>query len=123
MKITKDAYDMATASAKEADVPLILVGSKGVITDVMISPTEAEFDTSAGMLPSMMPAGIRRYGKIITKTDKDLEAGYNLIEEGGQWKFVDDSGNDVSVEIVDTPPEDEKSDEILESLDEEDAET
>ena len=123
MKITRDAYDMATASAKEADVPLILVGSKGVITDVMISPTEAEFDTSAGMLPSMMPAGIRRYGKIITKTDTDLEAGYNLIEENGQWKFVDDSGNDVSVEIVDTPPEDEKSDEILEGLDESDAET
>ena len=114
---------MATASAKEADVPLILVGSKGVITDVMISPTEAEFDTSAGMLPSMMPAGIRRYGKIITKTDTDLEAGFNLVEEGGQWKFVDDSGNDVSVEIVDTPPEDEKSDEILEGLDESDAET
>jgi hypothetical protein len=122
MKITRDAYDMATAAAKETDVPLILVGNKGVITDVMISPKEAEFDTSAGMLPSMMPAGIRRYGKVITKTDMDLEAGYNLIEEGGQWKFVDDSGNDVSVEIVDTPPEDEKSDEILEGLDETDAE-
>ncbi|HEY3423030.1 MAG TPA: hypothetical protein VGK13_07695 [Methanocellaceae archaeon] len=122
MKITRDAYDMATAAAKETDVPLILVGSKGVITDVMISPTEAEFDTSAGMLPSMMPAGIRRYGKIITRTDTDLEAGYNLIEENGQWKFVDDSGHDVSVEIVDTPA-DEKYDELLEGLDETDAET
>jgi len=103
-------------------VPLILVGSKGVITDVMISPTEAEFDTSAGMLPSMMPAGIRRYGKIITKTDTDLEAGYNLVEADGGWKFVDDRGQDASVEIIDTPPEDAKSEELLEDIDDEDTE-
>ena len=101
---------------------MILVGNKGVITDVMISPTEAEFDTSAGMLPSMMPAGIRRYGKIITKTDQDLEAGFNLIEADGQWKFVDDNGSDVSVEIIDMPPEDEKSEPLLEGLDDKDAE-
>ena len=122
MKITRDAYDMAIASAKETDVPLILVGSKGLITDVMISPTEAEFDTSAGMLPSMMPAGIRRYGKIITKTDTDLEAGYNLIEANGQWKFVDDRGQDASIEIVETPPDDEKSEVLIDGLDETDAE-
>ena len=123
MKITRDAYDMAIASAAEADVPLILVGEKGLITDVMISPSEAEFDTSAGMLPSMMPAGVRRYGKIITKADSDLEAGYNLVEESGQWKFVDDEGHEVRVEIVDTPHEDEKPERLLEGIDEEDDET
>ena len=122
MKITVDAYEMAVTAAKEADVPLILVGSKGLITDVMVSPRESEFDTSAGMLPSMMPAGIRHYGKIITKTDSELEAGYNLIEENGQWKFVDDHGRDVRVDIVPAEPEDEKSDEMLEGIDEDIAE-
>ncbi len=36
----------------------------------------------------MMPAGVRRYGKVITKNDKDLEPGYNLVEKtapGSSW--------------------------------------
>jgi hypothetical protein len=100
MKITEDAFEMAKAAAKDSEVPLWLVGEKSTITDVMISPGRQEFDTSAGMLPSMMPAGIRRYGKVITKDDKDLEPGYNLVEEKGDWKFVDADGKELSVRVV-----------------------
>jgi hypothetical protein len=100
MKITEDAFEMAKAAAKDSEVPLRLVGEKSTITDVMISPGRQEFDTSAGMLPSMMPAGIRRYGKVITKDDKDLEPGYNLVEESGDWKFVDAEGKELPVRVV-----------------------
>ncbi len=100
MKITEDALEMAKASAKESEVPLWLVGEKSTITDVMIAPERQEFDTSAGMLPSMMPAGVRRYGKVITKDDKDLEPGYNLVEEDGRWRFVDEDGRELSVRVV-----------------------
>lgn len=100
MKITEDALEMAKASAKDSEVPLWLVGEKSIITDVLISPEQQEFDTSAGMLPSMMPAGVRRYGKVITKNDRDLEPGYNLIEKDGAWEFVDEDGKPLSVRIV-----------------------
>lgn len=100
MKITEDAFETAEASAKESEVPLWLVGEKSTITDVMIAPERQDFDTSAGMLPSMMPAGVRRYGKVITKNDKDLEPGYNLVEENGNWKFVDDEGKELFVRVV-----------------------
>ena len=100
MKITEDALEMAKASAKDSAVPLWLVGEKSTITDVMISPERQEYDTSAGMLPSMMPAGVRRYGKVITPTDKDLEPGYNLVEEDGGWKFVDGDGKELPVRVV-----------------------
>jgi hypothetical protein len=100
MKITEDAFEMAKAAARESEVPLWLVGEKSTITDVMIAPERKEFDTSAGMLPSMMPAGVRRYGKVITKDDKYLEPGYNLVEQDGSWKFIDDNGNELPVRIV-----------------------
>lgn len=100
MKITEDAFEMAKASAKESGVPLWLVGEKSTITDVMIAPKRQEFDTSAGMLPGMMPAGIRRYGKVITKDDKYLEPGYNLVERDGAWKFVDENGDELPVRVV-----------------------
>jgi hypothetical protein len=100
MKITEDALEMAKAAANESRVPLWLVGEKSTITDVMISPERQEFDTSAGMLPSMMPAGVRRYGKVITKDDKDLEPGYNLVEENGAWKFLDEDGKELPVRVV-----------------------
>jgi hypothetical protein len=100
MKITEDAFEMAKASAKDSEVPLWLVGDRSTITDVMIAPEQQDFDTSAGMLPSMMPAGIKRYGKVITKNDKDLEPGYNLVEKDGAWKFVDVQGKELPVEIV-----------------------
>ncbi|MGA9139766.1 MAG: hypothetical protein WBZ29_06055 [Methanocella sp.] len=100
MKITEDALEMAKASAKESEVPLWLVGEKGVITDVMIAPRRQDFDTSAGMLPSMMPAGVRRYGKVITKDDKYLEPGYNLAELDGVWKFIDEKGNELPIRVV-----------------------
>jgi hypothetical protein len=105
MKITKDALEMARAAAKESEVPLWLVGEKSTITDVMIAPERRDFDTSAGMLPSMMPAGVRRYGKVITKNDKDFEPGYNLIEENGAWKFVDEDGKPLSVRVVSSEDE------------------
>ena len=100
MKITEDAFEMAKAAAKDSEVPLWLVGEKSTITDVMISPERQEFDTSAGMLSSMMPAGVRRYGKVITKNDQDLEPGYNLLEKNGDWKFVDEDGKPLSVRVV-----------------------
>ena len=100
MKITEDAFEMAKAAAKESEVPLWLVGEKSTITDVMIAPGRQDFDTSAGMLPSMMPAGVRRYGKVITKDDRDLEPGYNLVEQDGAWKFVDENGKALSVRVV-----------------------
>jgi hypothetical protein len=100
MKITEDALEMAKAAAKESEVPLWLVGEKSTITDVMISPEQQSFDTSAGMLPSMMPAGVRRYGKVLTKDDRDLEPGYNLVEENGTWKFVDEDGKELPVTVV-----------------------
>ncbi len=100
MKITEDALEMAKATAKDSEVPLWLVGEKGTITDVLIAPERQDFDTSAGMLPSMMPAGVKRYGKVLTKNDKDLEPGYNLVEENGAWKFVDEYGKELSVRVV-----------------------
>jgi len=100
MKITEDALEMAKAAARESEVPLWLVGEKSTITDVMIAPERQEFDTSAGMLPSMMPAGVRRYGKVITKDDRQLEPGYNLVEADGAWKFLDDQGKEVYVRVV-----------------------
>ncbi len=105
MKITEDAFEMAKAAAKESEVPLWLVGEKGTITDVMIAPGQQEFDTSAGMLPNMMPAGVRRYGKVITKDDKSLEPGYNLVEENDEWKFVDEDGKPLPVSIVSSADE------------------
>jgi hypothetical protein len=100
MKITEDALEMGKASAKDSEVPLWLVGEKSTITDVMIALEKQDFDTSAGLLPSMMPAGVRRYGKVITKNDKDLEPGYNLLEENGDWKFVDEDGKELPVRVV-----------------------
>jgi hypothetical protein len=100
VKITADALEMAKASAKESEVPLILVGERSVITDVMIAPDPKAYDTSAGQLVNMLPVGIRRYGKVITRDDPDLEPGYNLIEENGNWKFVDDDGKEVCVQVV-----------------------
>jgi hypothetical protein len=96
MKITEDALEMARASAKDSEVPLWLVGEKSIITDVMIAPPPQDWDTSAGM----MPAGVRRYGKVITKNDKDLEPGYNLVEKDGAWEFVDEDGKPLSVRVV-----------------------
>lgn len=100
MKITENAFEMAKASAKESEVPLWLVGVKSTITDVLIAPPPQDWDTSAGMLPSMMPAGVRRYGKVITPGDKDLEPGYNLVEQDGAWKFVDENGKELPVRVV-----------------------
>jgi len=103
MKITAEALEMAKASAKESEIPLILVGEHSVITDVMIAPDRLDYDTSGGQLVNMLPAGIRRYGKVITKNDKDLEPGYNLIEgENGEAKFVDANGKEVYVQVVES---------------------
>ena len=107
MKITEDALEMAEAAAKESEVPLWLVGEKSTITDVMIAPKRQDFDTSAGMLPSMMPAGVRRYGKVITKNDRELEPGFNLVEQDGAWKFVDENGRELYVRVV--PSEDDRT--------------
>lgn len=102
MKITADALEMAKASARESEVPLILVGERSVITDVMIAPDPKAYDTSAGQLISMLPVGIRRYGKVVTRASQDLEPGYNLIEVDGEWKFLDGDGKEVHVPVVES---------------------
>jgi len=108
MKITEEALEMArAAAAKESEVPLWLVGEKSTITDVMIAPERHDFDTPAGMLPGMMPAGVRRYGKVITKNDRYLEPGYNLIVADDGYRFVDEDGKELYVRVV--KPDDDRA--------------
>lgn len=122
MKILRDAYETAVAAGKESEVPLLLVGDKGVITEVLVVPCMDSADYSMTRLRYIVPMGIHRYGKVITKNDKKLGPGLNLIEEDGKWKFIDLDKNEVEVEIIDAPLDD-RPDALLEGLDEEDVET
>ena len=38
MKITRDAFDLATAAANDSEVPLWLVGDRGIITEILVAP-------------------------------------------------------------------------------------
>jgi hypothetical protein len=100
MKIEREAYEMAVAAGGESEMPLLLIGDKSVITDVMVIPCFDSADWSMTKLSYIMPMGIHRYGKVITKNDKALGPGVNLIEEDGRWKFIDMDKNEVPVEIV-----------------------
>lgn len=102
MKIDREAYETAIAAGKESEMPLLLTGDNGVITDVLVVPCFDSADWTLTKLRYIIPMGVHRYGKVITNNDKALGPGLNLIEEGGRWKFVDMDGNDVEVEVVDS---------------------
>jgi hypothetical protein len=100
MKIEREAYETAIAAGKESEMPLLLIGDKGTITDVMVIPCFDSADWSMTKLRYIMPMGVHRYGKVITKNDRALGPGLNLIEEDGRWKFIDMDKNEVQVEVV-----------------------
>lgn len=110
MKILREAYETAVAAGKESEVPLLLVGDKGVITEVLVLPCIDPADYSMTRLRYIVPMGIHRYGKVITKNDTKLGPGLNLIEEDGKWKFIDMDKNDVAVEIIEGEPENTATD-------------
>ena len=119
MKIVREAYEIAVAAGKESEVPLLLVGDKGVITEVLVIPYCYSADWSMTRLRYIVPMGIHRYGKVITKNDDKLGPGLNLIEEDGRWKFIDLDRNEVHVEIVDGDPQkDVRAEALIEGLDE-----
>lgn len=101
MKILKGALEMARAAAQDSEVPLWLVGDGGLVTDVVI----ANF---ASYRRCMIPVGMHRYGKVITKLDRTLEPGLNLVGKNGEWRFVDEDGAPVPVDVVDIPGTEEK---------------
>lgn len=103
MKIEREAYETAVAAGKDSEMPLLLVGDKGVITEVMVIPCFDSADWSMTRLRYIVPMGIHRYGKVITKNDEAPGPGVNLIERDGKWKFIDMDRNEVEIEIVDGP--------------------
>lgn len=104
MKIERDAYEMAVAAGKDSEMPLLLIGDKGVITDVMVVPCMDSADYTLTRLRYIIPMGVHRYGKVITKNDTQLGPGLNLIEQDGAWKFIDMDKNEVPVEVVEGAP-------------------
>lgn len=114
MKIEREAYETATAAGMESEVPLLLVGDKGIITDILVVPCMDSADYTMTRLKYITPMGMHVYGKVITKNDTKLGPGLNLIEEDGRWKFIDLDKNEVEVETVEGPPRKEEN--IEESL-------
>ncbi len=114
MQIEREAYETAIAAGKDSEMPLLLIGDNGVITDIMVVPCMDSADYSLTRLKYILPMGVHRYGKVITKNDTKLGPGLNLIEENGQWKFIDMDKNEVRVEIVEGPPRKEEN--VEESL-------
>lgn len=104
MKITKDALETAIAAAAESKMPLILTGHKGVITDVVIDSSYCTFDTWSVRFPGVLPFGVRRYGKVITKRDSEPGPGYNLVVDDNGRRFLDEDGNEVRVEVLEVSP-------------------
>jgi hypothetical protein len=103
LKIVREAYETAIAAGKESKVPLLLVGDNGIIEEVLVVPCFDSADWSMTKLRYIVPMGIHRYGKVITKNDSNLGPGLNLIEENGVWKFIDMDRNEVAVEIIEDP--------------------
>ena len=98
MKIRRDTLELALATAKDSEVPLWLAGDEGVITDVVI----ACYDDAERCA---IPFGMLRYGKVVTKHDPFRGPGCNLIVEGNRWRFVDDCGDPVTVDLLEPPGE------------------
>jgi hypothetical protein len=120
VKILRDTFELAKAAAEDSEVPLWLVGNKDTITDIVLSPWSAEKGMAAinGHIPGdgeYMTTGITPgqfcYGKVITRNDRILEDCLNLVEEKGEWRFVDDFGEEVRVEIVEQEGDDETAEE------------
>ena len=103
VKIVREAYETAIAAGKDSEVPLLLVGDNCIIREVLVVPCFDSADWSMTKLRYIVPMGIHRYGKVITKNDKSLGPGLNLIEENGAWKFIDMDRNEVPVEIIEDP--------------------
>jgi hypothetical protein len=109
VKILRGTLELAKAASRDSEVPLWLVGNKGVITDVVLSAWPAgkavvrTYDLGRGdgdfSMMGITP-GQFRYGKVITKKDTVLEDCLNLVEENGEWCFVDDFGDELPLEIV-----------------------
>ena len=104
MKITREALEMAIAAAGDSKMPLILTGQKSVITDVVIDKSYCKFDTWATRFPSELPFGIRRYGKVFTKKDRELGPGYNMAVDENGYRFLDPDGKEVKIEILEVSP-------------------
>lgn len=115
MKITRGALETAVAAAGDSKMPLILTGHKSVITDVVIDQSYCKFDTWVARFPSELSIGIRRYGKVITRADKELSPGYNLVVDEKGYKFLDQDGKEVEVGVLEASP---FSDEDSQALDE-----
>jgi hypothetical protein len=113
MQIEREAYETAIAAGKDSEMPLLLIGDKGVITDIMVVPCMDSADYTLTRLKYIVPMGVHRYGKVITKNDKQPGPGLNLKEEDGRWKFFDMDGNEVPVEVVEGEPRKEEPDEPL----------
>ncbi len=114
MQIEREAYETAIAAGKDSEVPLLLTGDKGIITDIIVVPCMDSADYTMTRLKFIVPMGMHRYGKVITKNDTKLGPGLNLIEEGGRWKFIDMDRNEVQVDIIEGPPRQEEN--VEESL-------
>ena len=63
-------------------MPLWLVGNKGIITEIVIAPSEKKESVSyhflgdwEPMTTGMIPVGMHYYGKVITGNDRNLEIG------------------------------------------------
>ncbi len=104
MKITREALEMAIAAAGDSKMPLILTGHRSVITDVVIDRSYCKFDTWATRFPSELPFGVRHYGKVITKADSELDPGYNLVVDENGYRFLDQDGKEVKIEVLEVSP-------------------
>lgn len=107
MKITRDAFDLATAAANDSEVPLWLVGDRGIITEILVAPPGENdslsyyfFGRWEPVSPGLIPVGMHYYGKVITRCDKCLVPGCNLLERDGEWHFADEDGCEMPLDIV-----------------------
>ena len=114
MQIEREAYETAIAAGRDSEVPLLLTGENGIITDIIVVPCMNSADYTMTRLKFIVPMGMHRYGKVITRNDTKLGPGLNLIEENGRWKFIDMDRNEVQVDIIEGTPRIEEN--VEESL-------
>ena len=95
MKILRSALELAEQAGEDDGSNLRLVGRDGVITDVAVGFFE-DYERC------MIPVGLHCYGKVITEQDPFRGPGLNLVRKGSHWRFVDDYGAEVPVEVVET---------------------
>jgi len=83
MKIEREAYETATAAGMESEVPLLLIGDKGVITDVLVVPCMDSADYTMTRLKYITPMGMHRYGKVITRKTRSSAPGSTSSKRTG----------------------------------------